>query len=245
MSGEQRLEEQVLAQEAKKRVSEQLDTAEKIDVDVQTDLFKLIQGQADGVHFSGQGMVIRNIRVQEIILETNNISVNPLSALFGEIELNEPVYATARIVLTEADINNALMSNYIRNNMQSWDLKVDGGTVSLTLKEIQIQLPEKDKIGFAGKVMIQENSNLYPLGFTALLSPRKRDKPILLEKFNCIEGNGISFHVVLALLQKVQEIINLPYLEFDDMAIRIKELEVEKGKISLLIDVRVNQIPPT
>jgi LmeA-like phospholipid-binding len=245
MLGEQRLEEQVLAQEAKKRVSEQLDTAEKIDVDIQTDLLKIIQGKVDGVHFSGQGLIIKNIRVQEIILQSNKISVNPLSALFGEIELNEPIDVTARMVLTEADINQALISKYVRSNMQTFNLDVDGRTVSLKPQEIEIQLPGDGKIGFVGKVIIQDTRNIDTIGLTALFSPRKGDKPILMEKFYCKEGNGISFNVVLALLQKVKELINLPYLDFEDMALRVKEMEVEKGQISLLIDLRVKHVPST
>jgi len=48
----------------------------------------------------------KDIRVQEMELHADSIAINPLSA-FGQIELNQPVDATARLVLTEPDINRA------------------------------------------------------------------------------------------------------------------------------------------
>ncbi|MEH2136047.1 LmeA family phospholipid-binding protein [Nostoc sp.] len=101
MPDEQRLEEGFISQEAEKRISEKLDGAEKIEIDVQTDLLKIVQGQADGVSFAGKGLMIQeDIRIQEIKLQTDSININPLSALFGQIELSEAVNATARIILT-------------------------------------------------------------------------------------------------------------------------------------------------
>ena len=131
MPDEQRLEEQLLSQGAGKMISNQLDKLEKVDVDVQTDLFKLIQGQVDGVSLSGEGLELQDIRVQEITLQTDNIAINPLSALFGQIELSQPVNATVRIVLTEEDINRALSSDAILSQMPTYELNVDGENCQL------------------------------------------------------------------------------------------------------------------
>nr|WP_248277214.1 DUF2993 domain-containing protein [Brasilonema octagenarum] len=49
MSEDQRIEEKMLSREAEKQLSKQLDTADKIDVDIQTDFLKLLQGMVDGV----------------------------------------------------------------------------------------------------------------------------------------------------------------------------------------------------
>ncbi len=243
MSEEQRLEEQMLSQEAERQISKQLDGAEKIDVDVQTDLLKMFQGQADGVSVAGRGLVMRGIRVQDIKLQTDSVAINPLSVLFGQIELNQPVNTSARVVLTEADINHALTSEFVRSKMPNFELNVDGEIVGLQPQEIQIHLIDNGKMAFTGKVLLTEKGKARTVGFTAQVCPRTEHKPIILENFNLTQGEGISLEVVVALMQKVKELVNLPYFEFDDVVLRVKNMEVQKNSMTLLVDARVTQIP--
>lgn len=246
MPEERRLEEQLISQEAERRLSNQLDKAEQIDVNVQTDLFKIVQGQADGVSLSGQGLVFKeNIRVQEIKLQTDSIAVNPLSAIFGQIELNEPVNAIARIVMTESDINQALNSDFVQSYAKKYDLNVEGEIVSFQMQSMQLSLPGDDKIQFQGLMQIKEKGSMRTLGFTARFRPRTHTNPIILESFDCHQGEGVTFEVVLALMQKVKELINLPYLTWNDTKFKILSMEIKQHNLILLTESQMKQIPST
>jgi len=237
-------EEKIISQEAEKRISEQLDKVEEIEIDVQTDLLKIVQGQADGVSFAGQGLVIQEgIRVQEIKLQTESIAINPFSAIFGQIELNQPVNALARIILTEVDINHALTSDLIRSQMQKLELDVDGEIVSFEPQKIQVFLPGDGKIECRGKMLLKERGNTRPFTYTAMLRPQTSLQPAMLESFNCTEGGGVSIELVTALIQKAKELMNLPYLKWEDMAFSIKDIKVEIGSLILLVETQVKQIP--
>ncbi|MCC5606435.1 DUF2993 domain-containing protein [Nostoc sp. CHAB 5834] len=244
MPDEHRLEEQLLSQEAERRISEKLDEAEKIEIDVQTDLLKIVQGQADGVSVAGKGLVIQEgIRVEEIKLQTESISINPLSALFGQIELNEPVNAIARIILTEVDINRALASDFVRSKIQDFDLDVDGRTVSFEAQKIEIFLPGDGKIECRGKVLLKEKGNTRPFGCTAIVRPPTHSQPAMLESFNCTEGGGISIEVATALMHKAKEFLNVPYFKWEDMVFNIKDIKLETGSLVLLVETQMRQIP--
>ncbi|MDF5721244.1 MAG: DUF2993 domain-containing protein [Rhizonema sp. PD37] len=243
MPDEQRLEEQLLSHGAGKMISEQLDKLGKVDVDVQTDLFKMIQGQVDGVSLSGEGLELQDIRVQEITLQTDNIAINPLSALFGQIELSQPVNATVRIVLTEEDINRALSSDSIRSQMPTYELNVDGEIVSLKPLEMQIQLPSDRQMGFTGIVLLKEKGDTRTVGFTAMVRPRTSTEPIILESFNCTQGEGICLDTVAALIVKVKELVDLPSFEYQKTALSIKSLVVQKGSMKILAQAHVTQMP--
>ncbi|MEH1778740.1 MAG: DUF2993 domain-containing protein [Nostoc sp.] len=244
MADEHRLEEKFISQEAEKRISEKLDEVEKIEIDVQTDFLKIVQGQADRVSIAGQGLVIQEgIRVQEIKLQTDSIAINPFSALFGQIELNEPVNAIARIILTEVDINHALSSDFIRTQMQNLELNVNGKIVSFEPQQIQVFLPGDGKIEYRGKVLLKEMGNTRPFGYTAIARPRTHSQPAMLESFNCTEGGGISIEVITALMQKAQELMNIPYFKWEDMVFHIKDIKVEIGSLILLLETQMKQIP--
>ena len=244
MQEEHNLEEKVLSQSAEMIVSQALDEVEKIDINVQTDLFKILQGQADGVLFAGEGLVIQeDIRVQEIKLQTDSIDINPLTALFGKIELNESVNAVGHIVVTEVDINRALTSDLIRTQMQNLELNVDGDIVSFEPQKIQVFLPGEGKIECKGKVLLKEMGNTRPFAYTALIRLRTHSQPAMVESFNCTEGEGISIELITALMQKAKELMNLPSLKWQDMAFKIKDIKVEKGSLTLMVETQVKQIP--
>lgn len=244
MPDEQRLEAQILSHEAERRVSQELDEVENIDIDVQTDLLKIVQGQAEAVSVTGQGLVIKeDIRVQEIKLQTDSISINPLSALLGQIKLDEPVNAVARLILTESDINHALKTDFIRKLTQNFQLKVDGETITLDLQEIQVFLPGDDKIEFQGKVLLKERKNTQTLTYNVIVRPRLHSKTLLLERFDCTESGGISLELIIALIQKVKKLFNQPYFQWEDMTLTVKQLKLEKNSLTLLVEAYVKQIP--
>ncbi|RCJ24937.1 hypothetical protein A6S26_17175 [Nostoc sp. ATCC 43529] len=244
MSDEHRLEEKLLSQEAERRISENLDEVEEIEIDVQTDLLKVVQGQVDGVSVAGEGLVIqKDIRVQEIKLQTDAIAINPLSAIFGDIKLDRPVNTIAKITMTQADMNRALSSEFVRKQMQNFDLDVDGEIVSLEPQKIEVFLPSNGKMEFRGKVLLKEKENTRPLAFSAIARPRTHSQPAMLESFNCTQGEGVSIELVTALMHKAKELMNIPYFKWDDMVFRIKDLKVEIGNLILLIEAKVKQIP--
>ncbi|MDZ8109808.1 MAG: DUF2993 domain-containing protein [Nostoc sp. DedQUE12a] len=244
MADEHKLEEKLLSQEAERRISENFDEVEQIEIDVQTDLLKIIQGQADGVSVAGEGLVIqKDIRVQEIKLQTDGIAINPLSAIFGDIKLDQPVNTIAKITLTQADMNRALSSEFIRNQMPNLELDVDGEIVSLEPQEIQVFLPGAGKIEFRGKVLLNEKGNTRPLAFTAIARPRTHSQPVMLESFNCTKGEGVSIEFITALMHKAKELISIPYFKWNDIVFSIKDLKVEIGNLILMVEAQVKQIP--
>jgi len=245
MPDESRLEEQALSLAAEMTLSSQLDEAEDIDIDVKTDLLKMVQGQADSVSFEGKGLVMqKDIRLQEIELQTDSVAINPISALFGQIKLDHPVDATARIILTEKDINRALNSEYIRSRMQNLELNVDGQLVTLELQQMELLLPGGGKMVFNGKTLLHERGNTRQIGFTSIFRPRTLlQQAVILEAFHCTEGGGISLETTVALMEKLKELVNSPYFDLEDMAFRVKDMEVHEGSLTLYTEAHVRQLP--
>ena len=244
MSDEPRLEEQVLSEAAEMTLSTQLDEVEDIQIDVRTDLLKIVQGQVDSVSIAGQGLVMqKDVRVQEMQLRTNTIVINPLRAIFGQIELDQPVDANVRLVLTEEDINRALKSDYVRGKLQSLNLNVDGQIVTLEPQQLQVHLPGDSKLIFKGTFLLHEISKTQPLGFTGTLRLRSMKQPLLLESFHCNQGEGISLELAFTVIKQVREWLNLPFFELEEMALHLTDVEVLSGSITVHAQAYVRQLP--
>ncbi|MGB5961411.1 MAG: DUF2993 domain-containing protein [Coleofasciculaceae cyanobacterium] len=244
MPDQPNLEEQALSEAAAMTISTQLDEVENLDVDVKSNLSKIVQGKADSISLDGQGLVIqKDIRVQEMQLQTEQVDINPLSALFGQLKLNKPVDATARFVINEQDLNQALNSDYIRNNYPNLQIIVEGQTVTLEPQKLEVFLVTNNKMTFKGTILIQENTISRSLNFMAIVCLPTPSQPLLLEAFHCAEGEGVTLEFALALLQKAKQLLNSPYIELEGMALLVKHLEVQAGNLTLHTEAYVRQLP--
>lgn len=245
MSDQPGLEEQALSQAIKLGLSSQLDDAENIEVHVETDLLKVVQGKLDSISIEGHGLTIQeDIRLESIEVQTNQVSINPLKAILGDIKLDQPVDTTARIVLTDSDLNHALNSAYVKDKLPSLDLDVEGQRVTIVVKfPLEIRLSDVGKIHFSGTIELSEAGKTRSVGFAAVACPRTDTQPILLETFCCVPGQGVSIPLMIALMSRVQEIVRQPYFNIEGIILRIKTMDVEPGSLTLQAEIRANQIP--
>jgi LmeA-like phospholipid-binding len=243
MQSSQNVEEKVVSKAVEATLGVVFDDVEDIDIDIQTDFLKLFQGQVDSVAVEGQGLSMQGVRVSEVQMQTDSISVNPLNAVFGKVQLDKPVNANARLVFTEDDLNRALTSNFVKSKIQGFDLSVNGEVVSFKPQVIRIELPSPNKLKIVGKILLQERGATRPLTFQAVARHRTDSSPIILESFVCAEDEGVSLELATALMQKIRELTQLPYLQIEGLAFRVKKMQVEKGKMTLLVQVHLRKMP--
>jgi LmeA-like phospholipid-binding len=238
------LEEQAVSKAIEATITSQVDAIEEIDVDIQTNLLKLILGQADSIELAGKGLVMqKDIRLQEIEVNANNIDIDTFSAFFGQIELDKPIDATAKIVITEPDLNRALNSEYVLKKARNFKLNVDGKTVILEMQQMKLQFPEDNKMLFTGKIILHEKGETQPIGFTAAFRPRTQKQPVIVESFQCDREQGIPFAISVALMQKIKQWIELPYLDLEGIALRVQEMTVRSGQLTLQLQMRMKHLP--
>ncbi|MGL5878508.1 MAG: DUF2993 domain-containing protein, partial [Xenococcaceae cyanobacterium] len=79
--------------------------------------------------------------------------------------------------------------------------------------------------------------------FTGAIYPRTDNQDVLMEKFFLEEGQAISLNVLVALMNKLKELIDAPSLDFNGTIFRIKKMDVSKGSISLEVEAKINKMP--
>ncbi len=217
---------------------------DKLNIDVNTDLLKAIQGHADGISFEGKGLKLKDIRLSEIKFKTDDIDINPLKVLFGEVELDHPVNAETRIVLKEADLNQALKLDLVRNVLYEFlTFHTEKSIVSIYPKNIQFILPGNSKIVIEGEIILDSGSEKKPLGLRADVRLESLDKPIVLDGFKCNTPEGIELEIMVALIDKIHKLRKSPYFELKDAALRINTLDVQQGSIILQAQANLEKIP--
>lgn len=238
------LGEQAISKVAEVGLSSQLDEVEDLDVDIKTDPGKLLSGSVDSVTVSATGMVMqKDLRVEEMQLNTNQIAINPLSAAFGKIELTQPTDAETQIVLTEADVNRAFNSEFIRDKMQNLKVHVNGELVTVDTQQVEFKLPGDSKVLLSTDVVLEQAGETKRVAFTAVPRVGVDGQSIALDNLEYVEGKDLSPELTDALLNQANELLDLRNFQLGEMALRLKTLEAQKGKLLLRAIAHIEQFP--
>ena len=240
----QGLGEQALNKAAEIGISSQLDEVEELDVNIKTDPLKLMQGQVDSVTIEGEGMVMQgDLRMEELDMQMSGVAINPLSAAFGKIELTKPAQGSAHVVLTEVDINRAFNSEYVRNQLQSQKVNVNGQPMTINPQHVDFRLPGEGKVALNATVLLSETGETKQVAFTAVPHVGVNGQTVSLEDVKYDEGEEISPELTKALVDQTSEILNLSNFDLEGITLKINNLKVEAGKLALEAEAYVEQIP--
>ncbi len=237
-------EENVFSEFAKVVLGTQFDEFRKVAVSARTNLIKLFQGEVEDISFQGRNIVKDEIQIQEVEIQTDQISVDPLSILLGKIKLSEPIDTHLRLVLSEANLNQNMNSDYVKSFLKPIELDVDGETVSLELQPpFSIRLLNGNKMRFTGNVAVHRTETTQKLAFTSVLSPRTETEPVRMETFCCTPDDGQSIPFMIALLQWMQNLLTQPYHEIAGIAFQVKTLFIQNKELTTEIEIHASQIP--
>jgi LmeA-like phospholipid-binding len=238
------LGEQALNKAAEIGLSSQLDEVENLDVNIKTDPIKLVQGQVDSVTIQGEGLVMqKDLRMEELEMQMNSVAINPLSVAFGKIELTKPTEANSRIVLTEADINRAFNSEYVRSQLQSQKIHINGEPRTIEPQHVDFRLLSDGKVALDASIKLVETGEIQQVAFSAVPQISANGKTVALENVEDGESEEISPELTTALIAQTSEILNLSNFDLEGMSLQVNQLKVEVGKLTLQAEAYIEKIP--
>ena len=236
--------EQALNKLAEVALSTQLDEVEKLEVQVKTDPGKLAQGELESLTIDGDGLVIQEgLRMEKMEMQISSIAVNPWKALMGNIELTQPAEGTARVVLTEADINRAFNSESLSDQMRNLSISIDGKPMTIDTLNVDCHLQGAGKVALDAKILLSQTGETRVVSFTTTPRASAGGWGVSLEDIQYPEGQELSPELTKVLMQKASEILNLRNFEMEGISLRIHQIDVDTGKLTLQAEANVTQFP--
>jgi LmeA-like phospholipid-binding len=237
------LGEQALSKVAEAGISSQLDDVENIDVDIRTNPGKLIQGKVDSVAISGKGLLMnQDLRMDTLEVTIDKVEINPLSAMFGNIELTRPSDAEAEIVLTEADINRAFSSEFIREKLRGLTIHTNQDPVVVDVQESVLHLPGENKFVINAEFLIREQGEVKKLSATAIPKIQENGNRISLEVLSS-EAQGLTAELQAAILMQLTELLDLRNFNIPGISLQLHRLEAQQGRLLIHAKTQIEQLP--
>ena len=237
------LGEQALSKVAEVGIANQLDKVDKLNIDIRTNPGKLIQGEVDSVAISGRGMVMKqDLRIESIEVQTAKVSINPLSVIFGNIELDQPADANAQIVLTEDDLNRAIASDYLANKLQDLKLEIDEQLHTIKLQQADLQLLSAGTMFLNINFLLQESNEAKTLSASIIPKAIEDGQRIDLEILS-IEGQGLTPELGIAILNQIKTLLDLNNFDLPGMTLWLQKFDIQAGKMIIHAKTNIQQIP--
>ncbi|MBD2081546.1 DUF2993 domain-containing protein [Leptolyngbya sp. FACHB-17] len=240
------LDDQAISKVAEVGIKSQLDEVKNLNVEIDIDPLKVIAGTLNSVAIAGEGMVMKqDLRIESMEFNTGSVAVNPLSLAFGKIELTHPTEAEAIVTLTEADINRAFRSDFVRSKMQDLNLEVqvDDETAIVDTEKINFGLPGDGKVRLSTEVVLQNSQERKTVAFTAVPKISSDGQRVVLENVEYLDHQELPPAFTEAMLDEAKELLDLKNFEVGDMSLQIKRLAALKGKLILQSEAIVHQFP--
>jgi len=233
---------QALNKMAEIALSSQMEEAENLQVQVKVDPSNLAKGEVDSLALSGKGLMMRpGWRMEELEMQINSIAVKPLKAVFGKIELVKPAEGTARIVLTEADLNRAFNSEVISNQLCQPVVQLNENLVTVDILQVACHLLSDGTLALDTEVVLCETGASQQISFTS--TPINVDgQGVVLQNVQYSKGKE-SPELTSALVERASEILNLRNFEIEGISLQIEHINVEAGKLTLQAKALVTQFP--
>lgn len=240
------LGEQALNKIAEMALASQMEEAERLQVQVKTDPSQLARGEIESITIDGDGLVMQqNLGVEELQMQINRVTVKPLSALFGKIELTYPSEGTARIVINDDNLTSAFNSEFFRERLHQMQVFVEDKRVAIHAQQVKCCLLADGKLAFNSELILGKSGEARPFAFTATPNIGADGQGIILQDVHFVEGKELPPEVTAALVAQANEVLSLRNIELEGMTLRIQQLDVAAGKLTLQATAHIQQFPST
>jgi hypothetical protein len=212
---------------------------------------KLLQGSIDSFKMKGRGLVIRrDFAAEEISIETDAVAIDFSSVLSGKLRLKQPTQAIAQVVLLEAGINQSFKAELVTKRLENLTvpaLTALSGGQPVSFPEIQVQLLPENRMRILAKADLN-NGELVPLNMTVTIGIERRrrvsfkDPQIELDSVPEAQRE-ISRTLSLALVEILDNMVDLDRFDLDGVKMRLNRLETEGQKLIFSGYAEIERIP--
>lgn len=238
---------------AQKAVLEQIYAAEALEVRVDnTPSYQLLQGKIDRVRFAGRGLYLTpEFRIDTIEFETDPLDVD-LERLRAENQgsvpqfLRQPLQGAIRLVLKEADLNQALRSPAVLEQLRQGQQEFSEGTeVQSLLQRYQLVNPEIDFLGenrlsLKAEIQDQRNNERLKVRLESELRVVKGSQINLVNPKLWLNDQEAPANISRVLAKFVNQKLDLKSFDSQGLQARVIQLNINAEQIEIVSFLRID-----
>jgi hypothetical protein len=231
----------VLDRVAETAIRNQLDSAEELSVRIDnTPSYRALQGRVDRVRIAGRGLFpVAGVRVAVFEVETDAIALDLGQLRQGQPELEQPLQTAIKLILTEADMNQALRSEIVMEQLRRLNLSFSGTSAASELIDPQVDFLPNDRLRLQAILRdSQTGEQTQVVAETGLQITAGRQLQ-LIEPTITVNEQAVAPELLSYLIGNVSQRFDLTNLQESGITARVLNLKIENDRLTLVSFVRV------
>ncbi len=229
---------------AEKAFKSQVQEAQKLNVSVKIDRKSLKKGILESIIIDGHGLIMRRgLSLEQMNISLNEIGVNPIKALMGNIQLTQPSQGKACIVLNERDIETALNLAYLNESEHQYYININGDPVAVKFNGVSCRIFGEKRVQVEAKLYLENRNTIETICLVFKPVICNSGTGIFLEDLECTQGKNLSPMVIDALISQISFIFNLNHFVIDGISLDVNNLNYQEEKITLSALAKITHLP--
>lgn len=215
----------------------QIKSAKHLSVKVKTDPHKLAKGVLESIDIDGYGLTMqKNLCLEKMTINLSEIAVNPLKAIMGNVQLTQPSYGSAFVVLSEANIETALNIDNLNQQLSKYQILVNHQPVTARFSRVDCRILDDGRVSVKAKLSILDENKSAVKSICLNFKPTicTQGNGIILGEIVCTQGQELSPILTNALIEEAKRIFNLDHFSMDGISLNVNNFDIEEGKLNLL-----------
>ncbi|MBD2076457.1 DUF2993 domain-containing protein [Phormidium sp. FACHB-592] len=231
---------------AQTTVRKQFESVEQLEVRVDNaPSYQLVQGKADRIRIAGRGLFpAQDIRLEAFELETDPIQLNAARLRRGQPRLEKPLRAGVRLVLKQEDMNRALRSPIVLDQLKALGVNTLGQQTRqraqrYTLLNPRIEFLANQRLRLQAE--LQEAADPDTLTIVvesgiAIIAGRQLQ---LLSPVVTLDDEAVPESIIRSIAKGLSDQSDLRQFEKTGLTARILQLNLTENQINLAAFVQV------
>lgn len=224
------------------------DQVERVDtLAVRTDVVtnhQLLRGEIHRLRIAARGLYpLEDVRIDRFDVETDVVDVNVSELQNGALVWDKPLQAAVHLVLTQADIDQALRSPLVIKQLEDMNIQLLGGVVGgmneATLTDPQILLLGGDRIKVGATLTQQQTGEALKVELTTGVAIAQGTQLTFIEPELRANGVEVPSFLVSQYLDGFSQDYTLKVLETQGITARLLALEITDESFQVASFVRL------
>ncbi|MCU0524702.1 MAG: DUF2993 domain-containing protein [Elainella sp. Prado103] len=235
-----------IEQVAQRTLRSQLEDVETLTVRIDnTPNWQIAQGRVDRIRIAGRGISpIADLRIDTLEIETDPIALQPASLRSGNLQLEQPLNAGIRLVLSRDDLNRALQSPAFMAQFRDLNLDALGAATQpldrYDLVQPQLEFLEHDRLRFQVTLQAQQSATQLAIEAETGIRWIAGRQLELVEPTVTINERSLPPQLLALLLGGISQQLDLSRLESQGITARVLAWDIQPDRIELATFVRVD-----
>ena len=244
---------------AGKTLSDQVVSIEEQAIRIDnTPNFQLAQGKIDKVRIAYRGIKLNSyLKVDTLELETDAIALNVKNLNTENLQslrssLIKPLQGVGKIILTQADLNQALQSPQLQQQLQQAlnnliARKAGNRTITYEVSALELKLYPNNRVKIQLQLRrlakSQENNSKLAISLEFGIKVLGGKKIQLVEPVGTVNGRPMSSRLLRGFAEGISDRLDLSKIESQGILTRLLQLEITADKIELIAFARMETKP--